>query len=631
MSAIRSQSILIAKLRSAQRRWLIAEIGIALCRSAVALAIAAILMVAWELLFRPSGFSRYLAAYGICLPTLLAVSALWLRRALAGKKLRGAARRIQEHFPALGGRLVCGLDLLAMPSTPLVTAALRQLEAEIASLDFTAAVEVPGWRRPAGGAASLLAALAIAAICWPEHLANALARLFAPAAVEAAVGAVRLLKLQPGDVEVVEGAAVDLRGWVDKPAWVGEAWAEVISEPVEEKMPPAAAAPMRRALAQSDDNVFSYTLRDLRATSRYRLCFGDTRSAWHAIRVLPRPAVSEVSGQITPPAYTGLPAFALPPGEGNIRAPLGSEVTLRVRANHAVREGRLHFSYGAEAPLAVQGERLEGTFTVTQSGFYTISLVDVRGHANINPPPRPIEAIPDMLPAVRIVKPDRGGNIGLGEEIAVQVEARDDYGLREVKICFRRNRLGEVQTLRVWSAAGGQVKSLSPVYAWRIQRPDFDIGDEIACFAEASDHCPAGERSVRSAPIIFTVVDRQKAAREEIMALEKAQRRLAILLAEEKEIHRATADFLATAAEIDPRAAKLRGKQVGVRAGVADVAADLASFDEPVARRIRAVLRGLAATELAAAVAALDALARAADDKERRAAIASALPPQAEV
>ena len=634
MSRAGSHNLLVARLRAAQRRWLIAEIAIALCRIAVVMALTALLLAGWEILFRPSIFSRHLTVYGICLPLLLVASAWWLRQAIAGKRLRNAAQRIQDHFPHLGGRLVCGLDLLYMARTPLVAAAIQQVEEEIAAVDFNCAVSGPAWRRSAAAAAISLTALAIIVLLWPDRLANALERLFAPAAVDAAVGAVRLLELKPGDVEIVEGAAVNLQATVDRPAWVRAAWAEVVAIAGEGQAPKTEALSSslaRRALAQTGDNVFSYTLCDLRATCRYRVCIGDTISPWHTINVLPRPAVIEVSGQIKPPAYTGLPPFTLPAGEGNIRAAVGSEVALLVRASQAVREGRLHFSYGAEAPLATEGEMLRGNFTMTQSGFYTISLVNNRGYANVNPPPRLLEAMPDMMPRVRLVKPGRGGNIGLGEEILLQAEARDDYGLREVRICFRRNRLGEVQTLQTWTVAGRQVKSLDPTCRWRIAQPDFDVGDEIACFAEASDLCPAGERMARSSPLVFTVVDRQKTAREKMTALEKAQRRLADLLAEQKVIHRATADFLTTTAEFFQRAAKIRGKQAGVRAGVIDVAAELAGLEDSVGRRIRAVLRGLAATELIEAVAALDDLAQAADEEARRAATVRAMPPQAEV
>jgi len=610
---------LLVRLKAVRRRWLAGCAALALWRAAGLAGLALGGLVLAEILLRPSVSVRVILVYGVTLPGLLLFTLWMLGRALRGMDLRAAARRVQAAHPQMGCQLEGALDLYgAQASAPLVRAALEQVAARAGSCDFTAAARIAILRRQVLPTAVVALLLLAGAGLYPGRATNAWARLFAPRETQAIVGAVTILAVEPGrDVELVEGADLTVRVTVDDPACVREAVLEIGAQ--------------ARRLSRVDERVFAYTLRQVRESLRYRLTLGGSSSRVYEVAVVPRPAVTAVGGRVIPPAYTGLAPFPLSGKDGAVTAPAGSRVLLEVQTNHAIREGHARLSSGMAAPLLLKDGALQGEFDVKASGTYTISLLDERGHTNENPVPRPVECVPDALPRLRLAKPSGNQRLGLGESLEVLVDARDDYGLQEVGLYFRRNQRGEPQLLKRWRLAGGQAREVQLPFAWTLAAPTFDVGDVIALYAEGTDFGPGEGRVGRSAALQVTIVNREKIARRDTQALEKVRRQLAQFLEAEKRVHAATAALVPEVADAAARAARLRQEQVALRLGVIDAAGFLANVDDAVARRIRMVLLGLGANELATAVAALESVAAAGTDADRRAGVVRALPVQAEV
>ncbi len=572
-----------------------------------------------EICLRPGPLARIVLVRFIGLPVVVGAGAWLLWRWLRGMDLRAVAGRVQELYPGLGRRLEGALDLYACgEESALVRAALGQTAKVAAKYDFAPAARFEDARRivlPPLLASLLLGGMLVA---FPGRARNAIMRLAAPYRVTTVVGRARITSMEPGrDVEVVEGGELAVRVSVDRPELVRKAVIRLGRQV--------------RRLSRAGKNEFVYFLRDLRENITYQVEIGGSRSRIYGVRVIPRPTVAGIAGEIEPPAYTGMKRYAIGSDSGAIRAPVGSRVHLRIKTNHPVTQGHVRLSTGMVVPLVMKGKELFGDLDLSSSGTYTISLLDGRGNSNANPVARPMECIPDAVPRLHLKKPEKNVKLGLGQSLQVVVGGRDDYGLREVVLMFRRNRRGEPQVLKRWRVSGGNVKEAALPFAWKLSAPTFDVGDVVAVYAQATDFGPGRTRMGRSQMRYISIVNPAKIARKDIRSLEKVRRILAQLLEKQKRIHRATGMLKTADKAFTAQAGKLALQQKQIRGQVIDASGMLVKVDDRVARRIRVVLLGLGANELATATSALLAAGRATEQKGRRAGIVAAIPAQAEV
>ncbi|MBN2711627.1 MAG: hypothetical protein JXR97_04230, partial [Planctomycetes bacterium] len=391
---------------------------------------------------------------------------------------------------------------------------------------------------------------------------------------------------------------------------------------------------------RSAEKEYSYSLRSLSGDARYRVRLGGSESRWYNVSVVPRPAVMTIGGIVTPPEYTRMQPYKLEANDGAVRAPIGSRISLSFTTNHSIVEAGLTLSSGQVIPCGQNGRAWEGVFTVKSSGTYVVSLLDGKGNANENPLPRPVECVPDALPKLKIVNPAANMKTGLDVDLDLRFEARDDYGLDEISLYFVRNRLGEPQLLKSWKVGAGAGVG-EPVYfshPLRVTLPAFDVGDVISVYAEATDHgaqeeegVVAGQRKGRSQVVQIEVINPEKVTRKYARNLEKVYQMLEGVLKEQKDIHSATAKLPLREDVCKAAAASLYKRQATLRTTVLDASGLLADTEEDEGRRIRTVLRGLAANELADASSALWNLSKAEIDDLREMNAKKALPAQAQV
>lgn len=622
------------RLRSTRREWLLLHGMVALVQAAGIVCALGLCLVMIELLFRPSPFVRYVLVYGTAVPGGLLLGFWVLYRALQESSLSCMARRIQSAHPGLGHRLEGALDLYGgTDGDALIRAALQQTAAVAERCEFRSALTVGDWRRRIVLPVAVIMLTAFAFSLSRARMSNALARLLLPEVVEETVGALRIVSVEPGAVELVEGADLRVEATVDRPKAVHDGLLETVAVESGKKDPPETS---RRRLSRIDEARYGYTLRNVRASLRYRVNIGGSVTPWQRVSVVPRPVVMRVEGVVSPPAYTGLPRAPLRGTDGSVRALIGSRVELRVTTSHPVVEASLRLSTGLETPLSQAADgRLTASFDVNRSGTYAISLLDGRGHTNENPLARPIEAIPDALPVVRIVEPAANRKVGLGTTVPVRFEALDDYGLREVALTYVRNRHGEKQLLKRWTVPGpngGKDTPLRFPFDLIVDKPSFDVGDTIALYAEAVDHGEGeANRKAISAAVRIEVIDTAKAAREDLVSLEKVYRRLQKLLDRQVGLHKSTGGLPVTEARCRALAKTLLTEQSSIGATLADVSALLNNVTDPVAKRFRVVLKGLAANEAPDAISGLRAVTEGATAAARRKGVTDALPAQAEI
>lgn len=364
------------------------------------------------------------------------------------------------------------------------------------------------------------------------------------------------------------------------------------------------------------------------------------------------------------PAYTRREPRTVSGTGGEIRAPKGTEVLLRTRADRKVAAAELAVEAAAEpaeatpvaqepparggptrdaAPepergrrpgprrlaLAVAGEReLEGRLVVEGGGSYRFRFLDRRGRAVAEGPPIAIVAEVDAFPEARITAPARELEVDAGAVVPIEWQAEDDHGLSEVALVLRgpdgqeRRRVLRAAT-DARREAGAHDLDLAPE---RLAE-----GEDLSFWIEATDGDQvSGPKKGVSQTHRVKIYSEAEHRRQVLEKARQAFEELVTLLADRLETFAAgtvaTRDRIVVAGQLDVRARHLhermretareirrdRAAPRGVAAALENVAAQLRVAEQRVAGARAAVGQALRARARADAglvrsMAALDA------------------------
>ena len=611
--AQRAARVLADRLSVVRDRWRTSRVLAGALQLAAGFSALVLLLAGAEALFHfPDGVRWALLALSL-LAAGAGLALLVARPMVERIPLERVARLAETREPELGNLLIAGLQLGGDEVRPvgqdLIAATIERAAASAAALDPSVVVDRRRRARLAQIAgASLLLLVAVFALA-PARMGSALERLLAPGRFIPQVGSVKILAVEPGDATVVAGSDVTVTVRIAPTGAERAPEGRILHR---EKSGPEYV----RRMESADGRTYTYAFNRLERETRYRVEIGDSQSERHTLGVVERPEVREVDLACRYPAYTGRADEAFQNVKNReIRAPVGTSVRIAVRTNRPVAHARVDFSDGKPLELLEAGESLAGTFTVEKSGSYSVALADADGHRNLNPPSYPIVAVPDAPPAVRVSAPGRDLELPVGAALAIAVVATDDYGLKSAALRYRRNRGGELQALAEWKSFPDP-RAAQLVHSWTLSARDFDPGDVVFYYAEASDRIQGGQSPVFQVKL----VDPKKAAAERLKDLTELAARLRKVL--EKQLSaRAEAGALFARAPADDKAllggcGRLARAQEAVRADTI-AAAEAAPLEDPIARKLRsAVLLLAAGPELEAEkdAAALLASARAARD-----------------
>jgi hypothetical protein len=159
------------------------------------------------------------------------------------------------------------------------------------------------------------------------------------------------------------------------------------------------------------------------------------------------PSLEPITGDIELdfryPAHTHRPPRLLSGTGGEIRAPRGTEVTLRTRADRPVEAAELLLlapggELASRVALSVAGGReLAGRLLLDQGGSYRFRFATARGRTLAEGPPIPLVVEPDAFPTVRISAPEAELEVAPDALVHVEWSAEDDYGLASLSLVLR--------------------------------------------------------------------------------------------------------------------------------------------------------------------------------------------------
>jgi hypothetical protein len=195
---------------------------------------------------------------------------------------------------------------------------------------------------------------------------------------------------------------------------------------------------MRRDGSGSDGAAFSYYMPAVEEDTEYYVSVehdGEQRSRQYRISLYDLPRAEQIDVAYAFPDYTGLENYD-EEDAGDMVVPEGTQVTLSMAFNKAVQRAQVVFDDDTSQPVSVDGLSGTASFTVAADTTYRILATDFDNLETEDADVFYIRAIEDQPPELALHSPGRDQDVMPLEEVVLEVEASDDYGLSEFTLHY---------------------------------------------------------------------------------------------------------------------------------------------------------------------------------------------------
>jgi hypothetical protein len=479
-------------IRAVRRRW---RLRVALHGAAVAVAIGLVLLIAGAIgveRFRYDPAAIVAARIVVALALIVAIAWLLARPLLRTLPDDQVALYLEEHEPSLEMAVLSAVEHRAGRVDPGARGSGLGPQLEKSARARTRAVEdgarverIPIRRALATlGVAVLVGAVLLGA--GPDSLRRATVVLLTPwrsaeAAMPFSIG------VEPGNATIAKGGdqeiAAQLRGFLTSDVTLavrrsleGE-WERIPMDPA------------------TDSATFGVRLFDLTEATTYYIEANGVRSGVFRIDVVALPYVDRIDLEYRFPSYTGrAPEYI--EGGGDIATLRGTTVRLTATPTMPSAEGRLIID-GRDTVAIAPGDSiaLSGDIVVREPGTYRIEMRAADGRWVTASLDYTIDVLEDDAPTVRVTRPGRDEQVTSVEEVFIEAESNDDYGVRTMELVYTVNG-GEQQVVPL--VRGGQRTSTTAGHTLFLEELSLAAGDLIAYHVRASDGAPGRTEPARS-------------------------------------------------------------------------------------------------------------------------------------
>ncbi|MGH2897170.1 MAG: DUF4175 family protein, partial [Solirubrobacteraceae bacterium] len=172
------------------------------------------------------------------------------------------------------------------------------------------------------------------------------------------------------------------------------------------------------------------------APFKYRVVAGPVTSPTYDVAVAHAPRVKRIDVEYTYPAGLHLPSRTEADG-GDIYAPSGTDVRVRVFTDRPAATGEMTLGDGKRLALTADAPTEFSTMLkVVDDNSYRVALADREGTGNAGDTEYFIRTLEDRPPDVRIVKPASDRSVTRLEEVDVEAQAEDDYGVDRLDFVY---------------------------------------------------------------------------------------------------------------------------------------------------------------------------------------------------
>ena len=352
-----------------------------------------------------------------------------LRRLVKGRAFARAADEAERRSTEFGGRLRTWADerdraeVGGRAPSPLLALLARETTQASAVVPLDAVVN-----RALVGLFAATGLVAVLALYWlgvagPGYWSYGTSRLWTGWFLTQE-GPLYELQVEPGDTSIRQGGRLEVTavplGF--EPRLV-ELYAKFESSVDWER------APMGPQL-EGAGYGFSFSM--VREPLRYYVEAGRLRSREFKVDVIAMPTVENIRLEFEYPAWSGLKPSVQDPG-GDIMAVAGTKVGVILTTDKELADGLLVVG---EEEVPLRGNRAE--IVVGEDSSYHVAAMH-RGERVRLTEDYFITAVPDEKPEVKILEPGRDWRATSIEEVAVRIEATDDFGLRSLQLHYAVN------------------------------------------------------------------------------------------------------------------------------------------------------------------------------------------------
>ena len=221
-------------------------------------------------------------------------------------------------------------------------------------------------------------------------------------------------------------------------------------------------------------------------TLEYYVEAGGVRSKTYKLNVIDLPGVKKIRVTYHYPTWSGMKDATEDPG-GDLRAVEGTTADVTIETDRPLPNGVILLDDDTRIPLKNGVARVP----IQKDGLYHIASVEKGVEHGIGQDEDVrlsddyfIEARKDTPPNVRISKPGRDAKANPVEEVPVQIEADDDFGLQDVSLRYSVNG-GPEKTVPVANVKGQKTAEGKTL----LSLEDFKLvpGDIVSMYATAKD------------------------------------------------------------------------------------------------------------------------------------------------
>ena len=476
---------------------------------AIALAVSALsisLVGAW---LEPDKLGSIIL-FGLALFAVLLITAWFLRLLrLRHTDDRMLAHYVEDHIPDLEQRLLTSLEFneddlkygRAGVSQQFIQQLWEDAQTHVAEQQREVETVAPAQQSWITLATAVTVVSVISAVFLnSESLLKSGARLAWPFAISEPLAVAEFLpeieiSVEPGDLELQRGNSVTII------ARVSNATPDSIELRLQDDNVNWQAVSMSRDGSGSNSATYSYFIPSLQMDTTYYVAFeerGQQSSPQYQINLFDLPQIEQINLAFDYPDYTQL-TDVTEEDSGDMIVPEGTQVSLDIQFNKAIATARVEFeeSYrdseevGSELPaypdldLEIDDDVGSASLTVTKDGVYRIFATDLAGLEGQEPLDYFIRAIEDAPPELSLRRPGRDQEVMPLEEVVLEVDASDDYGLSEFALNYSVVGSDEVE---VDFLSEENVRNVSGSELIYLEDLEVEPGDFVSYFLTLADN-----------------------------------------------------------------------------------------------------------------------------------------------
>ncbi len=478
---------IIAEVRNRWRLKLAMRGAARVAAFALVLLLAAAFAIEWA---RFSSASIIAARIAIPVALLAAIGWFVVRPLLRRVSDEQVALYLEEHDPSLQATLLSAVEAShteqrSATSQSLVRRLVEQAVERCMAMDAVRIERLP-LRRWGATFAAVAAVTVLAVLVGPAFIRNAMsALLLVSRDVEAA--APYKIEVKPGNASVPKGADESITATL-----LGFDSEDVV---VHAKRTPDGkfeALP----LVHNDAGVYEGILFDVSGPLEYYVEAEGVKSPVYTLKVVDLPYVQRLDLEYHFPSYTGLEPEKVEDG-GDIATLRGTEVRMKITPTMKTPGGRLVVNDKESVALTAQPDgSLTASFTATREGFYRVELDTVNGEKVAASPQYTIDVLQDQAPTVTFRKPGRDTSVSPIEEVFVEANVEDDYGVRNLELVYSVNG-GDEKVVRMFDGSK-RLPEVTAGHTFYLEELGVQAGDSVSYYARATDNNGAGGNKVSS-------------------------------------------------------------------------------------------------------------------------------------